>query len=207
MNDTARHGLRVRDEAIDIANARRNRFDRRAHWNILSPHKAVLHMRPCLSFDPIPYPHIPEANARIAQLTGARFGSAYDQLLKAGEMVMNSLDAAAALAVLRELAPERAIQWAHQLQQAFYERGQSLSERATIARIASEGGLDARAVLSRLQDGSAVAAAEADFALARRLGVSTYPTLLLVNGQEAHSLPANGVGLDDMNRRLDALLA
>ena len=153
------------------------------------------------------YPHIPEANARIAQLTGARFGSAYDQLLKAGEMVMNSLDAAAALAVLRELAPERAIQWAHQLQQAFYERGQSLSERATIARIASEGGLDARAVLSRLQDGSAVAAAEADFALARRLGVSTYPTLLLVNGQEAHSLPANGVGLDDMNRRLDALLA
>jgi putative protein-disulfide isomerase len=143
------------------------------------------------------YPHIPEA----------RFGSAYDQLLQAGEMVMNSLDAAAALAVLRELAPERAIQWAHQLQQAFYERGQSLSERATIARIASEGGLDARAVLSRLQDGSAVAAAEADFALARRLGVSTYPTLLLVNGQEAHSLPANGVGLDDMNRRLDALLA
>jgi len=153
------------------------------------------------------YAQIPEANARIAALTGARFGSAYEALVKAGTTVMNSLDAAVALAVLRTLEPDRAIHWAHQLQQAFYEDGLSLSEHATIARIAAEGGLDREAVLRRLQDGAAVAAAQADFELARTLGVSTYPTLLLIRGEDVERLPTNGQGIDELNRRLDMLLA
>lgn len=43
------------------------------------------------------YPHIPDANARIARLTGAVFCDAYNRLLKGGQMVMDSLDAAQAL--------------------------------------------------------------------------------------------------------------
>lgn len=153
------------------------------------------------------YPHIPEANARIARLTGVHFGAAYQERLKDGTMVMNSTDAASALAALRELAPERAVHWAHELQAAFYERGQSLSDPATIAQIATAGGLDANEVVRRLQDGSARAQGQADFDLARQLGVSTYPTLLFVDGDKAHSLPATGTALDVLNKRLDALLA
>lgn len=153
------------------------------------------------------YAHIGEANARIARLTGAGFGPAYQRLLAQGTMVMDSSDAAAALAALRELDPQRAIHWAHQLQEAFYARGRSLSEPALVAEIATEHGLDAGEVLRRLQDGSARAQAEADFALARRLGVSTYPTLLFVDGAQVHALPATGTPLDVLNGQLDTLLA
>jgi putative protein-disulfide isomerase len=152
------------------------------------------------------YPHIPEANARIARLTGAAFGEAYRRLLEEGTMVMNSTHAAAALAALRDLAPERAIYWAHQLQEAFYVRGRSLSEADTVADIAEADGLDAAQVLSRLEDGAALRQAQSDFALARRYGVASYPTLLFLDGSNVHALPATGTALEVLNKQLDSLL-
>lgn len=152
------------------------------------------------------YPHIPEANACIASLTGAQFGPAYQQLLQGGSMVMDSTDAGAALAALRELAPQRAVHWAHELQAAFYERGQSLSDPETIAQIATAGGLDAKEVVRQLEDGSARAKGQADFVLARQLGVSSYPTLLFVDAGQVHRLPATGTALEVLNQHLDALL-
>ena len=153
------------------------------------------------------YPHIAEANARIARLTGAAYGQAYQQLLDEGAMVMDSTDAAAALAALREQAPERAIHWLHRLQEAFYVHGRSLSDPKTIADIAESEGLNAQRVLDQLADGSAAALAQADFVKARALGVSTYPTLLFVDGAKVTGLPAMGTAPSKLNEKLDALLA
>lgn len=153
------------------------------------------------------YPHIPEANARIAQLTGAVFGAPYNALLKDGTMRMDSLDAGAGLAVLRAQAPDRAVDWAHALQAAFYGQGLSLSDPATMAGIAAAHGLDAAAVLRDLQSGAGQAQAQADFALARQLGVRSYPTLLFVDGSTVHQLPGTGTPLEVLNQKLDALLA
>ncbi|WP_295994094.1 DsbA family protein [Rugamonas sp.] len=154
------------------------------------------------------FPHIPEANARIGRLTGATFGPAYQQLLAQGSMVMDSTHAAAGYAALRALAPERALYWAHRLQDAFYQRGRSLSEAGTIAEIATAAGYDAGTALGHLADGSALAWAQADFALARRLGVDSYPTLLWTSadGAAVHALGAAGSALHELNARLDALL-
>jgi len=153
------------------------------------------------------YPHIPAANERISQLTGAVFGEPYQALVRQGRMVMDSSDAGAALAALRAQAPERAVHWAHELQAAFYGRGLSLSEPETIAAIAKENGLDDALVRRQLADGTARGLAEADFDRAqRRLGVSSYPTLLFVDGGEAHPLPATGTPLAVLNQRLDDLL-
>jgi putative protein-disulfide isomerase len=153
------------------------------------------------------HPYIAEANRQIAQRTGAQFGAAYQKLVAQGDAVMDSTDAAAGLAALRAQAPERAVHWAHQLQEAFYSRGLSLSAPGTIAGIASAEGLDAGLVLHQLADGSAKAQAQADFALTRALGVSAYPTLLYVDGSQVHRLPATGAALAALNSKLDALLA
>lgn len=152
------------------------------------------------------YPFIAEANDRIAAMTGAVFGDDYQAVLRQGDLVMDSLDAAAALAALRAQAPDRALHWADALQAAFYERGESLSSVDTVAAIARAGGLDEAQVLRCLDDGTARSWALADFERAQRLGVSSYPTLLFVRGDAVHRLPGTGATLEALNRALDSLL-
>jgi putative protein-disulfide isomerase len=127
-------------------------------------------------------------------------------LLKDGHLVMDSVAAGAGLAVLRVHAPTRAVHWAHELQAAFYDRGLSLSDPATIAGIAAANGLDEAAVLRDLKSGAGQAQAQADFTLARQLRVTSYPTLLFVDGDTVHPLLATGTSLSMLNQKLDVLL-
>ncbi len=153
------------------------------------------------------YPHIPAANARIAELTGVHFGGDYLRLLEEGTMVMDSTDAAAAHAALRAQDPVRAIEWVHSLQEAFYVHGRSLSDPKTVADIAATNGLDTEKVLAQLSDGTARAAAKLDFAQASIFDVASFPTLLFVDEAGAHKLPATGASVEVLNKCLDDLLA
>lgn len=152
------------------------------------------------------YPYISKSNERIAQMTGATFGAAYKALAEEGSTVMGSLDAATAVAVLRDQAPQQAIYWIHQLQQAFYLSGRSLSDQDVCLEIAAANGLDVETVQRHLTDGFGRGQALADFALARALGVQSYPTLLFVDGRKVMQLPAVGTSLERLNQTLDSLL-
>jgi len=46
-----------------------------------------------------------------------------------------------------------------------------------------------------------------DFTLARNIGATTYPTLLLIDGSNVQRLPATGTSLEVMNRELTQALA
>ncbi|RJO70925.1 DsbA family protein [Nocardia panacis] len=124
-------------------------------------------------------PYIPEANDRIAALTGAEFGPGYQKLVADGRFAMDSTAAAAGFAALRAAAPERALASAEAMQRAFYRDGLSLSDLATYRRIADENGLDARRVLEFLNGPQAATTARHDFSRAAQLGVTAFPTLLL----------------------------
>jgi putative protein-disulfide isomerase len=152
------------------------------------------------------YTHIPAANKRIADLTGASFGDGYIRMLEDGSTVLDSADAAAAFAALREVAPERQIFWAHKLQEAFFEKGHSMSDPAVVERIAAAEGLDVDRVSGLLSSGTAATLAQADFQTSRQLGVTSYPTLLLIKGEAILPLPADSPRLDGLSSRLDELL-
>lgn len=153
------------------------------------------------------YPHIPQANERITQVTGARFGEAYQARLAEGTLRMDSTDAARGLAGLRAQAPARGLHLLHRMQEAFYRQGQSLSDPATYRAIAEAEGLDAERAAAYLTSDEGHQAAEADFRQAQRLGVHQFPTLLLLNDGVAHPLPAIGASLAEMSGALDTLLS
>jgi putative protein-disulfide isomerase len=153
------------------------------------------------------YPHIPEANARIARLTGASFGPAYEGVLEQGTFVMDSAAAAAGLAALRSQNEGQGIDLFDQIQQAFYGEGRSLSEPETYVRIATASGLDSDRTKHMLASGEAAQLAQADFGMARALGVTTYPTLLVITESHVHRMPATGTTLEDLNRELTRVLS
>lgn len=150
------------------------------------------------------YPHIPTANARIADLTGARFGAGYQRVLQEGTLRMDSTDAARGLAALRGHVPS--LDAARAMQRAWYEDGSSLSDPATYRRIAERLGLDGDAVVSAFSDPASLAKAEADFRRSRELGVDSYPTLLAHTPSGTHRLGAPTSSADTLTRPLDAVI-
>ncbi|KOX02262.1 thioredoxin [Streptomyces sp. NRRL B-1140] len=151
--------------------------------------------------------YVQGANAKIAELTGAEFGAAYDRLIADGSFVMDSEAAARGVAALRQVAPAREVELATALQRAFYVDGLSLSEAATYRKVAEEAGLDADAVVAAFEAPLAHEAAEADFRRAAALGVTGFPTLLAVDGDRVTPLAYGNATATEVAQRLVSLTA
>ncbi|MFE9597247.1 DsbA family protein [Streptomyces hokutonensis] len=148
--------------------------------------------------------YVQGANAKIAELTGAEFGAAYEQLIADGSFVMDSEAAARGVAALRQVAPDRAAELAAALQAAFYVDGRSLSEAATYRKVAEEAGLDADVVVAAFEAPDAQTAARADFRRAVQLGVTGFPTLLAVEGDSVTPLAYGQATADEVDARFAA---
>ncbi|WP_406129903.1 DsbA family protein [Streptomyces canus] len=146
--------------------------------------------------------YVQEANAQIAEQTGALFGEAYERLIADGSFVMDSEAAARGVAAVRQVAPHRAAELATALQHAFYVDGLSLSEAATYRTVAQTAGLDADAVVAAFEAPEAQTAAHADFRRAAQHGVSGFPTLLAVDGEHVVPLALGHATADEVDRRL-----
>ena len=148
--------------------------------------------------------YVQGANARIAELTGATFGQAYEELIADGSFVMDSEAAARGVAAVRQVAPDRAAELAAALQHAFYVDGRSLSEAATYRTVAQAAGLDADAVVAAFEAPEAQTAARADFHRAAQFGVTGFPTLLAVDGDSVTPIAYGHATADDVDERLAA---
>ncbi|MEU1183577.1 DsbA family protein [Streptomyces sp. NPDC005820] len=149
--------------------------------------------------------YVQGANAEIARLTGAEFGEPYERLIADGSFVMDSEAAARGLAALRRAAPDRAADLAVALQRAFYVDGLSLSDPATLRKVAEDAGLDSGSVAAAFEGAGARAEAEADFRRTASLGVTGFPTLLAVQGDRVTPLAHGHSTADDIDRRLASL--
>jgi putative protein-disulfide isomerase len=146
--------------------------------------------------------YVQGANAKIAELTGAEFGDGYERLIADGAFVMDSEAAARGIAALRKVAPDRIVELAIELQRAFYVDGHSLSEASTYRTLAQRAGLDADMVVTAFESPDVAAAAKADFRRAAELGVTSFPTLLAVDGDDVTVLAVGHASADEVDERL-----
>jgi putative protein-disulfide isomerase len=153
------------------------------------------------------YPHVPGANERIAQLTGVTFGADYRRVLAKGTVVMDSADAAAGLVALRSQPGANALEVGAAMQRAWYLDGRSLSDGQVYRDIAAELGLDPDAVTAAYASPAARAEAETDRHQVRRLGVDSYPTLLLHTAHGTDRMGGPVASADALTRALDQHLA
>jgi putative protein-disulfide isomerase len=153
------------------------------------------------------YTHIPAAKRRIEELTGARFGDGFNRALAEGTMVLNSLDAAAGLVALRHQDPNRALDASAAMLRAWHLDGRSLSDPAVYRDIAAELGLDQVAVAEAFADPATRIGAEGDFREVRRLGVESYPALLVHTADGPRRLGGPVSPAQTLTRELDALVA
>ncbi len=152
------------------------------------------------------YPHIPEANKRIAQLTGAEFGAPYNKLVNDGTFIMDSEAAAIGFSALRSLAPEQEVNLAAAMQRAFYYEGKSLSDIQTYQDIAKQLNLDEQKVIDRIINPETRDLVQQEFVAASNLGARSYPTLFLKKDNTLYPLGGGAMTADKLEENYAQLI-
>lgn len=147
------------------------------------------------------YGHIPQANQRIAEMYGVSFGKSYQEILKKGELVLDSYKVAVGFSVLKEHLPqEKHIFLAKDLQKAFYQDGKSLSELATYESLAEKYLLNTKNISEQIQKQWENAQNPADFQKAKAFGVQSYPTLIVEKNGKFYDLKGNAFSVEDLEK-------
>ena len=134
---------------------------------------------------------IRSADARVAQLTGQRYGSAYlDGWLADPTTVLESRPPTAAWLAVCAVAPEQGLAMLQVIHKAHYEDGRRVVEHEVLADLAASIGIDR----ARYETALATVAVDAHIADTRRrmaeLGVNGFPALFLSRGDGLVPVPA-----------------
>lgn len=153
------------------------------------------------------YLHIPEANKRISEIFNVTFEEPYQRLLKKGDLILDSNHAAIGFGILKNLIDkDKLIQLMIDLQNAFYQEGQSLSDVKTYINIAKKYELDTelveKAFLNEIKSGTE----HNDIEIARHFNVSVYPTLLLEKEGKFFDLKSFGITVDDLEKNFKNIM-
>ena len=147
--------------------------------------------------------YIMGASKRMADATGRPLSQAFfDDILTRDDILSNSAQPCAAVLEVRENADDplgrKALAYAHALQEAHFEEAMDVNDPATHAHVAGKVGVETPDVPDYEAARDVVAA---EFAAARALGISSYPTVLRMADKRLAMVPLDY----DPQRFLDEL--
>lgn len=126
--------------------------------------------------------YIKGAQLKLKEITGRMPSEAFHAMIAAPDGPMASSEPPShAVLQMKALAPDRAVEFAHLLQNAHFDGGKDLNDPATYNDLCTEHGLpmlDTAAITKASMADSMVADS---FARCRKLGPSGYPTIFVVD--------------------------
>lgn len=129
---------------------------------------------------------------RITDMTGTVFGADYLAKVKEGEVYINSEVPAIALSVFKEKMPEKAVDFAHAIQEQLFSHARIVNDETLYETLATQFDLDSAEFLAEMKMEKYESAARYDFALSRQLQVSGYPQVLVQSDDLRFYLIAKG---------------
>jgi len=148
-------------------------------------------------------PYIETGYKRVEELTGITFGDVFvKDVLAKGELVLDSVIPARALAVYRHYDLVGSVQFTHRLQQALYRDGLDLSSDDTYRRLATEKDLNPEDFVLLMKSETIRNAVDQEFEYVASLGITGFPTLLYEENYEAHLLSQGYSTFEDLDTML-----
>jgi putative protein-disulfide isomerase len=121
---------------------------------------------------------------RLEEFTGVEIGEKYKEVLRDGSRISDSEPPARALAVFKEMLPNKSIQIASAIQKAMFIEGKDLNLKETYISIAQDFGIDTTVFEKNFDNETSLDKAHQDFAQAKYLGITGYPAVIAkVKGQ------------------------
>ena len=145
---------------------------------------------------------------KITQHTGAIFGDAFrSNILNEGSYQLSSFWPSVALTAFKSIEPNKAIEFAHRIQQAFYLEGQSLNSFHTYKRLAREFGLDGERFAALMQMDECQKFTIDEFQTVSKWGISSFPTLVLLRDEAVLMASQGWVDEESLVRIFEQILS
>lgn len=128
----------------------------------------------------------------VEETTGINFGLPFLHNLESGNMVFNSEIPAIALSVFKSIAPSKAVEFVHHIQNSIYFDGKDPADPELYRYLAVNYSIDPDEFESKMQDPLFKDSAHYDFALTRQLQVHSYPAAFIQQSESKFYLIAKG---------------
>jgi putative protein-disulfide isomerase len=155
-------------------------------------------------------PYIQSAYKRVEALTGIQFGEDFLWHIfnpDKSDWVMNSEKPAIALSILKEVYPEKQIDFAADLQYALNFEGRDLDDDEAYRHLLEKYLLNAEDFYSKLKSDAYKEKAYYEFALCKQLQVTAFPAVLLqANDSKFYLLTRGFSTYEEMKTRIENVL-
>jgi len=153
-------------------------------------------------------PHIKQgAYKSVEDLTGVTFGDAFlNGPLKDGTMVLNSVPPAIALAIVKEVMPEKVFEFADILHKAVYYDGMHPEDISAYGKYAEEIGFNSTDFLTKMKDVAYYNKACKDFLQYNLQKIHGFPTVILEVAAKKIALTRGYSTYENLKNHLDTYL-
>jgi putative protein-disulfide isomerase len=153
-------------------------------------------------------PYIKSAYKDVEARTGVVFGDKFVHgTLEKGTMILDSLPAAIALCIVKELKPQLQLKFSHLLHQAIYSDGVEPTVPRAFTPYAALVGIDRDTFEQKMSDSAYADIAYQEFADVGAFGVSGYPALLLEKDEKYYMVAKGYTPYEQIKPTLDYVLA
>ncbi len=147
--------------------------------------------------------YIKNSLPRLEVTTGTTFGDAYKQnFLEDSEVMTNSEPPSKALVTFRTFLPDRAIEYADQLQSAHFKDGRDYNDESLYGELAAGLGLDQGAFMERYQTPEIQQNMLEEFAWVKESGVQGFPTVVYRSGSKYYLISHGYATLETLENSL-----
>ncbi|WP_207492063.1 DsbA family protein [Aridibaculum aurantiacum] len=155
--------------------------------------------------------YIKNAYTTVEEYSGVQFGQDYLWHInnpEESDWYPNSEKPAIAMCIFKEYYPERAVEFAHDLQYSLHYEGRDLTDNEAYRHLLEKYSIQPERFYEKLQSDTYKEKAYYEFALCKQLQVTGYPTVFLQTGELKFHMIARGyTDAQSLKERVDAVLA
>lgn len=149
-------------------------------------------------------PYIQTAYHSVEEVTGVEFGEGFLKEVEYGEMILDSEKPAIALSVFKTYYPDKAILFAHDIQNCINFDGKAPNDEDIYRYLAVNFGIDPDEFVYKMHQDEFKQAAYYDFALTKQLQVSGFPAVFIQSADNHFHMIAKGyTRLEDLEVRIE----
>jgi putative protein-disulfide isomerase len=147
------------------------------------------------------------AYKRVEEYSGIKFGQPYIDQLKTKSLWSSSVKPSVALETFKTFNPEKAIEFGHEIQKAYFVKGKDLRDEEVYKELIKPYNIDEKDFIAKLNSDEARKAAADGFQTSANWGVTGFPAVIMVHDNKYYAVARGYTDLETLTKNVQSVLA